>query len=157
MFTLRPLSAADVPSATALWETAWHEAHGAITPPALARLRTRENFQSRLELNAPQTMIAVEGADVLGFCITRQDEIYQLFVDARARGHGLAQALLDDGCARVQAGGARRAWLACAVGNNRAAAFYEKSGWSNIGPRTEMMDTDEGPFALEVWRFEKNL
>ena len=53
--------------------------------------------------------------------------------------------------------GVARAWLACAMGNNRAARFYEKCEWENVGISTEHMETSEGPFALDVWRFEKTL
>ncbi len=49
------------------------------------------------------------------------------------------------------------AWLACAVGNTRAARFYEKSGWRNAGTFVMMTDTSNGPFPVDQWRFEKRL
>jgi GNAT superfamily N-acetyltransferase len=57
----------------------------------------------------------------LGFCIVDHDELDQLFVAREARGGGVAAALIDDAEARIAAGGARVAWLACAISNLRAA------------------------------------
>jgi hypothetical protein len=42
------------------------------------------------------------------------------------------------------------------VGNERAARFYEKRGWSR-GTLTSQLDTPEGVFPLDVWRYEKPL
>jgi hypothetical protein len=53
--------------------------------------------------------------------------------------------------------GVETAWLACAIGNSRAARFYEKSGWHRVGVVTYKAETSVGTFPLEVWRYEKNL
>lgn len=50
--------------------------------------------------------------------------------------------------------GHRRAWLACAIGNHRAARFCQKSGWSLKGVVTIRLDTLDGPIQLDVWRYE---
>ena len=42
-------------------------------------------------------------------------------------------------------------------GNDRAAAFYRKTGWQLSGTQTEMLETSAGEFPLEVWRFTKVL
>jgi hypothetical protein len=49
------------------------------------------------------------------------------------------------------------AWLACAIGNERAARFYEKRGWHRAGTMINHLVTAEGEFHLEVWRYEKHL
>jgi hypothetical protein len=49
------------------------------------------------------------------------------------------------------------AWLACAVGNMRAARFYEKSGWHRAGTFVMLSETSNGPFPVDQWRFEKRL
>lgn len=143
--------------ATEIWESGWFDAHDGLVPDDLKALRTTESFRSRLQDHMSDTRIGLDGDDVLGLCITRADELYQMYVSPRARGKGLARALIEDAEAKMRRAGVKTAWLACAVGNLRAARFYEKSGWTNIGVRTEHMDTSEGPFALDVWRFEKAL
>jgi len=49
------------------------------------------------------------------------------------------------------------AWLACAIGNERAARFYEKCGWRRVGKMINPLDTPDGVLPLEVWRYEKRL
>jgi hypothetical protein len=49
-----------------------------------------------------------------------------------------------------------RAWLACAIGNMRAARFYEKMGWALAGVFESVLQLPDGPFALDVWRYEKD-
>jgi hypothetical protein len=51
----------------------------------------------------------------------------------------------------------RQAGLSCAIGNDRAAGFYEKHGWRLIGKRVISLETSEEPFPLEVWRYEKDV
>jgi ribosomal protein S18 acetylase RimI-like enzyme len=93
----------------------------------------------------------------VGFCIVRGDELYQLFVSAPSRGSGVAAALIADAEARLSENGVATAWLACAIGNARAARFYEKSGWRRVGTVVDHLETSEGTFPLEVWRYEKSL
>jgi len=47
------------------------------------------------------------------------------------------------------------AWLACAIGNDRAARFYEKHGWHRAGVMVNQLETRNGIFPLDVWRHEK--
>jgi hypothetical protein len=58
--------------------------------------------------------------------------------------------------AQQAARGVETAWLACAVGNHRAARFYEKSGRRLAGTVVDPA-TPSGPFPPEVWRYEKRL
>jgi hypothetical protein len=76
------------------------------------------------------------------------DELYQLFVSAQSRGSGSQ---------RTDWSGVETAWLACAIGNERAARFYEKSGWRRAGTMMNLAETSNGLFPLEVWRYEKTL
>jgi ribosomal protein S18 acetylase RimI-like enzyme len=78
-------------------------------------------------------------------------------VSARARGSGVAAALVADAEARLGASGVGTAWLACAIGNERAARFYEKCGWHRAGTVVEYLEIPNGTFPLEVWRYEKSL
>jgi ribosomal protein S18 acetylase RimI-like enzyme len=47
--------------------------------------------------------------------------LYQLFVSPHARGSGVAAALIADAEARLAERGVQTAWLACAIGNDRAS------------------------------------
>ena len=101
-------------------------------------------------------MAGPSGAPV-GFCIVKGDELYQLFVSAQSRGSGVAAALIADAEARLFESGVETAWLACAIGNERAARFYEKCGWHRAGTMVNQLETANGIFLLEVWRYEKAL
>ena len=101
-------------------------------------------------------VIGPEGRPV-GFCTIKRDELYQLYVTAAARGTNVAWDLIDDGEARLRERGVKRAWLSAAIGNERAARFYEKRGWQRVGTMTNELDTPEGTFELVTWRYEKTL
>jgi ribosomal protein S18 acetylase RimI-like enzyme len=138
-----------------IWYDGWHESHAPIMPEELTRLRTLESFRDRLRMAlASVRVIGASGAPV-GFCIVQDDELYQLFFSSEARGTGAAAALVADAESRLAADGVTTAWLACAIGNERAARFYEKCGWHRAGIMVNHAETSEGPFPLEVWRYEK--
>ena len=140
-----------------VWHDGWHDAHAQIVPVELARLRTLDSFRERLRAALPEIRVVGPARAPVGFCIVRGDELYQLFVSAPARGSGVAAALIDDAEVRFVASGVEIAWLACAIGNQRAARFYEKRGWRRTGTMVNPAETEHGPFPLEVWRYEKSL
>lgn len=154
---LRNAQARDLDRLATIWYDGWQDAHAEILPVELKRLRTLESFRDRLQAALANTRVAELSGDVVGFCILKGDELYQLFVAASARGAGIAAALLADAEARLAASGIGTAWLGCAIGNARAARFYEKSGWRRIGDVVVPVETTEGPFELEIWRYEKQL
>ena len=141
----------------ALWYDGWQDAHAAIVPAALTRLRTLPSFRERLQHALPYIRVVGRVGEPIGFAIVKDDELYQLFVAAEARGTGVAAALLDDAETRLERSGVTVAWLACAIGNDRAARFYEKRGWSRAGTILNRLTTSEGEYLLEVWRYEKRL
>jgi len=83
------------------------------------------------------------------------DELYQLYVSSQFRGSGVAAALIADAEERLAESGVTTAWLDCAIGNERAARFYEKCGWQRTGIVVSELETPNGIFPLEVWRYEK--
>jgi ribosomal protein S18 acetylase RimI-like enzyme len=87
-------------------------------------------------------------------CVTRGDEIDQLFVARAARGTGVAARLLADGEARLRAAGVTLARLDVATENARAIRFYEKHGWLRAEIATV---TIEGPFQIRVLVMTKAL
>jgi ribosomal protein S18 acetylase RimI-like enzyme len=140
-----------------LWYEGWQDAHQKILPAELRRLRTLDSFRQRLETALPDTrVVGLHGAPD-GFCITKNDELYQIYVSAQSRGSGAARALMTDAEAHLAKAGVETAWLACAIGNHRAARFYEKCGWCRVGAVTYKAETSAGIFPLKVWRYEKRL
>jgi ribosomal protein S18 acetylase RimI-like enzyme len=154
---VRNAEPADIDPLAALWHDGWHEAHAQLVPLELTRLRTRDSFRSRMQAALPDVRVVGPPGAPAGFCSIRHDEIYQLYVSAQARGAGVAAALLRDAEARLRECGIDTGWLACAIGNDRAARFYEKSGWRRAGTMVNHAETSAGLFALEVWRYEKRL
>jgi GNAT superfamily N-acetyltransferase len=154
---LRNADESEIEELAELWFEGWRAAHEHVVPAELTRLRTLESFRERLPRLLPQTRVAGPRGGILGFAILKSDELYQLYVAAEARGTGVAIALIDDAEDRLAANGVERAWLACAIGNNRAARFYEKRGWQQTGTIVSRLETGAGSFPLEVWRYEKRL
>lgn len=156
--TIRSARAEELDALATIWYDAWQDAHAAILPDALRRVRTRDSFRERLRAALAHVKVADMAGDAVGFCIFEGDELYQLFVASAARGSGLAAALVADAEARMAAAGVRSAWLACAIGNNRAARFYEKCGWRRTGDMVSPLPMpDGGVLPLKVWRYEKAL
>jgi ribosomal protein S18 acetylase RimI-like enzyme len=154
---VRSAAPSELDSIAQLWHDVWFETHAHLVPPSLIRLRTFENFRERLEAALDQVrVVGPQGAPV-GFCMTKKDELYQIWVAPAARGTGAAAALMADAEQRIARQGYEKAWLACSVGNERAARFYEKCGWINTGVVNYPADTAEGPVGVDVWRFERAL
>jgi ribosomal protein S18 acetylase RimI-like enzyme len=140
-----------------IWYDAWQDAHAAILPAELARLRTLRSFEDRLREALPHVRAAGPVDAPVAFCIVKEDQLYQLYVTAEARGSGIAAALVADAEERLVRSGVDKAWLSCAIGNERAARFYEKCGWQRKGVVTDILETTAGTFPLDVWRYEKSL
>ncbi|HEY9013648.1 MAG TPA: GNAT family N-acetyltransferase [Gemmatimonadales bacterium] len=154
---MRPAHTTEIDALAQLWYDGWQDAHREILPAELARFRTLESFRERLSNALPDVRVVGPVGRPLGFCLIKESELYQLYVSAEARGAGIAAALTSDAEARLSARGVETAWLACAIGNQRAARFYEKSGWHRAGVMMNVLETPEGEFRLEVWRYEKDL
>lgn len=140
-----------------IWYQGWLDAHAEIVPAELKRVRTFESFGPRLESLLPDVRVVGPVGAPVGLSIIKDDELYQLYVSADARGSGVAAALIADAEARLADRGFETAWLACAIGNDRAARFYEKCGWRRVGNMINHLETSDGPMDLEVWRYEKSL
>ena len=153
----RDAHADDIDALAALWLEGWRDAHLDIVPVELTRLRTLESFRARLHAGLAETrVIGPRGAPV-AFTMLKGDELYQCYVARPARGTGVAARLMTDAEQRLAGRGVATAWLACAIGNERAARFYEKQGWRRAGTVVNVAETSQGGFRLDVWRYEKAL
>ncbi len=154
---IRAADESEIDHLAALWYDGWQDAHAQIVPAELVRYRTLDSFKQRLCAALSEVRVVGPIREPVGLCLTRDDELNQLYVAAKARGSGLAARLLADGEARIRARSVKTAWLACAIGNERAARFYEKNGWHRAGNVVIHLEIPGGMFPLEVWRYEKAL
>ena len=155
--TPRPATPADLPASARLWHDTWHEAHWHLAAPDLVKLRTPGDFAARMAKFGDDMRVAGPEGTPVGFCVIREDELYQLFVAPAARGTGLAAALLADGEARLAAKGIREVWLDCVIGNDRALHFYERQGWRLDRREVVQVDTATGSVPAEVQILLKRL
>jgi ribosomal protein S18 acetylase RimI-like enzyme len=154
---VRTADDAEIDHLAQLWHEIWHETHAPLQPQELIRLRTLESFRERLRAALPDVFVVGPPGAPVGFYVLKGNELYQLFVSPAARGSGVAAALIADAEARLRRRGVKTAWLVCAIGNHRAARFYEKNGRRLAGTIINPAETSHGPFPLEEWRYEKQL
>lgn len=155
---VRAAEEADIERLATLWHDGWRDAHAQIVPAVLTRLRTRESFRQRMHAHLADVRVIGPADAPAGFFMLKGDELYQFYVAAPARGSLVASILMADAEARLRERGVGTAWLACAIGNNRAARFYEKCGWRRVATVTiNTLDDSTGTLPLDVWRYEKSL
>ena len=114
---VRAAQAGEIDELAQLWFDAWQDGHAEIVPVELKRARTLESLRERIRTSLPEVRVVGPPGEPAGFCTIRDDELYQLFVSAEARGTGVAAALIADAEARLQESGVETAWLACAIQN----------------------------------------
>ena len=154
---VRPVKPSEADALARMWHDTWHETHAPIVPAELVALRTMGSFRERTEAALPRMRCAGPKGAPLGLCLVTGNELDQIYVAREGRGTGLARRLMEDGCARIAAAGHRTAWLICAEGNGRAAAFYRHLGWRESGEVTGHVEAEGGRFALPCIRFERDL
>ena len=91
--------------------------------------------------------VAVAGDDLLGWMLTKDEWLDDLWVSSRFRRRGVGSALLHHGEKEIAARGVATARLHVIASNRRAIVFYEKRGWRPVretphdiapAPRLEM-------------------
>ena len=154
---LRAATEADIPRIAEIWGPAWRDGHLGGVPDELVRIRTPENFVHRATAIQPHTTLAVLDGTVVGFVAVAGDEIDQLFVDAAARGVGIADILLRAGEEQIAAAGHAGAWLAVVATNARARRFYERQGWVDRGDLPYEVSAGGQTFVSPCRRYVKDL
>lgn len=154
---IRAAAEPDADRIAQIWQTGWHDAHDARVPEALIAHRTPESYPPRARDRLAHTVVADLDGRVVGFIVIEHDEVEQLYVDAAARGTGVAQQLMAHAEREIAAAGHPEAWLAVVAGNDRAIAFYEKSGWVDTGPFDYQAEIAGGTLAVPCRRLAKRL
>ncbi|KIN61965.1 Acetyltransferase, GNAT family protein [Sulfitobacter noctilucicola] len=144
----------DAEGIAALWHSGWHSGHAAHVPAKLVATRTADEFLERTRAHLERTVVSEVSGQLAGFYMLKEDELYQFYIDAGFRGTGAA---LEQMRHVEEAMRGRIAWLACAVGNLRAATFYEKCGWVRQGTFVYAVETSAGPMDVDEWRYQKDL
>lgn len=165
---LRRAEPADAMAVARVHVRSWQAAYRKLMPDDyLDQLRPEDRAKKydfgNLDPHWPQTIIATESNEIIGFATTApaQDanmpafgELCALYVDPNYWGRGIGLALVSAARARLFDMGFRQAILWVLVGNVRADRFYRKDGWNPDGVRrTEEM------WGVKVsdLRYERNL
>lgn len=155
--SVRPAETPDLAPLALLWWRGWRDAHLPVAPKALAARSTLDSFIDRMAVALPRVRTIGPVGSPFGFHMIKDEELHQLYVAEESRGAGVATVLMIDAENRLLEAGATRPWLACAVGNTRAARFWQKTGWTLTRPQTVASEIPGGWFPLKAWRYEKLL
>jgi len=105
----------------------------AAKPPASsAAADTAASIMLDIDSDAPQ---------LLGFIILRQvgdeSELFQIAVDKQARGHGIANAMLQAATLWARNRNVKTVFLEARVSNLAAISLYHKNGFCDVGRRSK--------------------
>ncbi|WP_321500217.1 GNAT family N-acetyltransferase [Breoghania sp.] len=158
-YTFRAIEARDLPALALLWHEAWRAGHLAFAASELVDARTPELFLNRLKPFAGHGLVALgHDGEPDGFAYWDGAELDQFHLGQRARGTGLAGALMHRAEEAMAGEGITSAHLFCAEGNARAHRFYEKAGWRDQGVEaTKVSDGLGGWLPAACHRFTKEL
>jgi GNAT superfamily N-acetyltransferase len=154
---IRAANESDVDDIARIWQEGWADGHAGHVPEELYRHRTPETYPPRVIERIGATWLAERDGAALGFVVVIGDEVEQVYVDAAARGTGVAALLLEHAEHVIAGSGHERAWLAVVSGNVRARAFYERAGWHDAGAFDYEAETASGFVLVPCRRYEKSL
>jgi ribosomal protein S18 acetylase RimI-like enzyme len=154
---LRPARPQDAAAIATIWHLGWRDGHLGNVPAELLAARDEESFRTRAPQRVNDATVAAVDGEIAGFVMVVDDEVEQVYVDARHRGTGIADALLAEAERQVAAAGHREAWLAVVPGNARARRFYERRGWSDHGLFDHHAPSDGGPIGVPAQRYVKTV
>lgn len=123
---------------------------------ALHVARAYGTTQQRDELVDPEisTLLVEIDGQLAGFaqlrsgvapeCVTGAAplELWRFYIDRGWHGRGIAQALMRSVESEARRRGGRSVWLGVWERNQRAKAFYSKSGFADVGSHVFMVGTD---------------
>jgi GNAT superfamily N-acetyltransferase len=152
---IRPAEPADAMAVAGVHVRAWQTAYRGLMPDEYLNGLRPEERARRYDFNSrdparPQTLVALEGAAVLGFATTApardpdasgQGELCALYVEPDSWGRGVGRSLAAAARAALAGLGFGSAVLWVVADNARARRFYAADGWS----------PDELHRAQQVW------
>jgi ribosomal protein S18 acetylase RimI-like enzyme len=120
---------ADYPAVRSLWE-------GMEKGIGLGRSDTLEEIGKKAARDPDLFLVAEAAGELVGTVIGgydgRRGLIYHLAVAPGFRKQGLATRLMDEVEGRLRQKGCLKSYLLLLDGNEEAASFYEKRGWSRM-------------------------
>ena len=146
---LRLAESADAMAVARVHVRSWQVAYRGLVPDAyLDELRpqdraARYDLANRDPLK-PQTILAVDGAEILGFATVSPSrdpdlpdygELCALYAAPEHWGRGVGATLIEAARRKLFEMGLQRTLLWMLVGNQRAARFYQIDGWRADGQR----------------------
>lgn len=151
--------ASDAPALAELAARTFHETFAADNRPedmALHIARAYGTTQQGRELGDPaiDTLLAEVAGQLAGYAQLREGahpacvegdapvELWRFYVARAWHGRGVAQALMRAAEAAARKRGGRTLWLGVWERNERAKAFYEKTGFTDVGSQSFLLGTD---------------
>jgi ribosomal protein S18 acetylase RimI-like enzyme len=139
VLTLRPATAADIPTLRSLADTIWRACYPGIITPAqidymLARMYAAHQIEAELK-NGVAWDLALENGRPAGFLAYGPPEasgslkLHKLYLLPEFHGRGHGQQLLAHFHAAAQRAGATRVHLQVNKANGRALRAYERAGY----------------------------
>lgn len=146
----------------------WQSAYRGIVPGAYLDSMRPEDRMARYTFadtrpGQPRTIVALDGGTIIGFATygpcrdedaPDHGEVYAIYLDPSAWGRGGGRVLMEETRLRLAGDGFADAALWALVGNDRAAAFYQRDGWCRDGTRKNF---EIGGAWVDEERFRRSL
>jgi GNAT superfamily N-acetyltransferase len=157
--TVRPAGPSDATWLAALGERTFRETYTAHNTPENMERYVAEHFgpeRQEAELRDPSmtTLVAEIDGRAAGYAQLLRSapppavtgaapiEVLRFYVDRPWHGQGVAQALMAATMESARAAGAGTLWLGVWERNERAIAYYRKSGFAAVGTQTFVLGAD---------------
>ena len=165
MVNVRPAGPDDAEGITRIHLIGWERGYADLMPADYLARRTagqparlaqrREHLETAQ--GRDQTLVAVDGVDVLGFTNFGPDrddpaigEVYAIYVDPDRLSTGIGQALMNEAVTRLRARGLAPVRLWVLAGNARGLAFYERYGFRPDGGRSSFVVEEPGELPIDL-------
>jgi GNAT superfamily N-acetyltransferase len=125
-------------------DMALHIAHAYGTPQQQRELVDPDIATLLVEVDGQLAGYAQLRSGVAPACVTGQApvELWRFYIAQPWHGRGVAQALMRRVESEAYRRGGRTLWLGVWERNERAKAFYQKSGFTDVGSHVFMVGTD---------------